>query len=146
MLSVYAYDPRPDGGPLILYQADADGRGLHEVGRDDSMDPAALSPSGRHRLWLSARDALLAIVDTKGVVVEVPVPAGFVNWNYWDEASWTPDGSRAIVGACSTSDCKVGPTRCSACRWRAGCRYALRPRRSMSLSGWSRRTARGSRS
>ena len=106
-LSVYAFDPRT-ADPYVLYQADGDGRGLRQVVRDDFGWVTDVSPSGGQRLFFVPNDALLTIVDAEGRLVEVPAPAGFVNWNYPGQASWMPDGTRIVVGACTTSNCKGG--------------------------------------
>jgi Tol biopolymer transport system component len=102
-LSVFGHDAASEG-PLVMYQADGDGHGLREVARDEYVALPSLSPSGLRRVLYGTSS--MTVIGSDGARISIPAPEGFLKWNYWDAPSWTPDGSRIIAGACTTSDCK----------------------------------------
>ena len=105
-LSVYVYDE--GGHNSFFYQADREGRGLHEVGRDGQWQAVNVSPTGAQRVVY--RPSSMTVINRDGSTIEIPPPATYLQWNYREQASWTPDGSRLIASACTTSDCKSAST------------------------------------
>ena len=107
VLSFETYDSALD--TTLFFQTDGEGLGLQEVGRGMSGTYAPVSPSGARRVMYDLSVDLM-IIDRDGPSIAIPPPPGFLRWGYWETPAWTPDSSRVIASACSTSGCKSDST------------------------------------